>query len=152
MRSVILQPLRYPVTLVVSLVFALLVLVPASTGLWAEGLKAFDRAYPVVEMSGTLLRATDNEVVVSIAGRKLRDCQYLRITAYAVGSDGVMRDAYIERVDHPEKGETKPIGAYDIGAWRVWPTHGAAAVRVYVHHVCGSRLVTTLIADVSAGR
>lgn len=108
----------------------------------------YDRMFPVVEMTGTLISRGDNEAVIAIGGRKLRECSYVRIQAYSVGADGNMTDAFISRTDIPESGETKPPGNFQVGTWRVWPLPQSRGLVVYVNHLCGSRIVLTKIADI----
>lgn len=139
---------RYPGAAVAGLLAGLVLLVPMAQSVSQQALLTWDRLNPVVSMSGMLVQSSADEVVLSISGVKHRDCQYLRITAYTEWADGSMRDAYISRIDMPEKGETKPKGNFHIGSWRVWPRAGGVRVLAYVHHLCGSRMVTTKVADV----
>lgn len=108
----------------------------------------YDQAFPVVEMSGTLISHSNNEAVIAIGGSKLRECSYVRMQAYSRAADGNMMDAFIMRVDTPESGVTRPVGAFRIGTWRVWPLPQSKGVVVYISHLCGSRLVMTKIVDI----
>lgn len=107
----------------------------------------YDRMFPVVDMTGTLISQGDNEAVIAIGGRKLRECSYVRIQAYSVGADGNMTDTFISRTDIPESGATKPQGNFQIGTWRVWPLPNSRGITIYVSHLCSSRVVLTKIAE-----
>lgn len=122
---------------------------PVGHSWWRAALSSYDEASPVVVMRGELIGRDADAVFLRIEGQKLRNCTYLRVQAYAKDSDGQLTDAYLQRVDRPERGDTKPTGNYSIGAWRVWPATGAAAVLVYVQHDCDGRLVVTKIAEVA---
>lgn len=107
----------------------------------------YDELRPVVVMRGVLLERRPGEVLVEIAGEKLRPCRYNAMHAYAVRG-GVRSDASIAREDRPVDGHTKPPGKYNIGIWRVWPVAGAERVVVYVSHTCDGRLVATNVAEI----
>jgi hypothetical protein len=114
-----------------------------------SGLEAFDQANPVVVMRATLEQSDADQIVIRLAGEKRRDCQYLSMQAYTRmrGSD-LLRDAYMQRIDTPETGVTRPIGVYEsFGTWRIWPRNEATAVAVYAQHSCGGRLVISRVAD-----
>lgn len=125
-----------------------LLLSPISWGAMDWLMAGYDRAYPVVEMSGQITGRTPTSVDVHISGRKSRDCTYIQLQAYAVRA-GTLHDANIQRLDIPERGDTKQRGAYDIGTWRVWPTDGATGALVMVQHLCAGRIVTTKITEVT---
>jgi hypothetical protein len=116
-------------------------------------LKQYDIDNPIVSMSGRLVDANPDEVLVNIAGTKSADradeCSFVRVQAYTKDAAGVLRDAYIKRVDMQEDGHTKPAGAFDIGVWRIWPRGDAVAVLVFALHDCGGRNVRTNIAEVA---
>jgi hypothetical protein len=124
-------------------------LAPLGMSLLNEAYLVYDGMFPVIKTEGRLLSAGNNEAVIAIVGEKLRPCTYVRIQAYSVGRDNNLEDAFIARVDSPESGETRPIGTYTFGAWRVWPLPDSKGIVVYVNHLCGSRLVLTKIADIS---
>lgn len=147
--NVVANVIRYPGAAVAGLLAGLVLLVPLAQSISAQATQTWDRFNPVVSMQGTLISASSEEIVLSIAGTKNRDCSYIRVSAYTEWSDGSLRDAYIMRTDMLEKGDTKPRGNYQIGTWRIWPRAGGVRALVYVHHQCGQRLVTTKIADVS---
>ena len=109
----------------------------------------YDALRPVVKISGERVGADDNAVLIHMVGDKLRDCNYLRVTAFTADGSGRMRDAYINREARRETGETKPRGSFDFGTWRLWPTDGALRAIVYISHQCGGRIVRTKIADVA---
>lgn len=136
-----------PFTIVIGLSLGGL-LVPLGTSLYDWLADRYDGAFPVVEMHGKLLSHGDNEAVIALGGRKLRDCSYIRIQAYSVGADGNMSDTFIARTDIPEHGGTRPIGEFQIGTWRVWPLPNSRGITVYINHLCGSRIVLTKVADI----
>jgi len=115
-----------------------------------SGLLSFYNKYmPVVEMTGKLVHTDGNSTLIHIVGEKQRDCKYVRIYAmYVFRGNGMLNDAFIERVSGPLDGSTKPIGSYDLGFWRVWPTDDATKVIVFVQHECGAETVLSKIAEV----
>jgi hypothetical protein len=121
---------------------------PLGVSLLNEAYLIYDNLYPVIKTEGKLLSVGAGEAVIAIVGEKLRPCTYVRIQAYAVGRDGNLEDAFIARIDAPESGETRPVGSYTLGAWRVWPLPNSKGIVVYANHLCGSRLVLTKIADI----
>ena len=137
---------RYPLTILFGVVIGVL-FSPLSFGLTDVLMAPFDKVYPVVEMQGVIVSRGQSSVDVRIGGTKNRDCTYLGIQAYAT-KGGRLHDLNVLRVDIQEKGDTKQIGIYDIGVWRMWPTDGASKVTVMVQHICAGRLVTTKIAEV----
>lgn len=136
-----------PLTIIVGIgLGAMLVPIGASFAEWTA--EQYDKAFPVVVMTGTLLSLSDNEAMISLQGRKLRKCAYIRTRAYAMDGDGDMHDTYIARADMPETGETRPVGAFQSGIWRVWPLPNSRSIVVYMNHLCGSRIVVTHGADI----
>ena len=115
---------------------------------WDSVLDAYDQAKPVVQMNGTLVRQDAESVWLSISGKKLRPCTYIRLNAYGRNSSGVLVDAFARREDQPETGQTKPTGLFSIGLWRVWPKGDATAILVFSQHDCSGRIVLTKIAEV----
>lgn len=124
---------------------------------WSDNLlnhyhEAYDQGNPVVVMSGTLVKQDAESAYVHMAGTKQvnrsSECTYVRVKAYTRNAAGVMKDAYIQRVDMPEDGHNKPPGNFDIGVWRIWPKDDASSVVVYAIHSCNGRQVRTVIADV----
>lgn len=112
---------------------------------------AYDDAFPVVEMKGAFISRLDDAVVISVKGRKLRDCQFLKIDSYSVMPDGVRLDAYESRLNggRIDKG-TKPIGDFDLGHWQIQPINTqAVAVEMYVEHMCRGHITITKIAEVA---
>lgn len=125
------------------------VLVPAGT-YFADAIAAqYDETFPVVEIRGTLVSVADGEAVISMSGKKNRECTYIGIRAYSLGKDGNLSDAFIARTDTPINGNTRPVGSFVIGTWRVWPLPDSRGITVYANHLCGSRIVLTKIADVA---
>ena len=109
----------------------------------------YDDWRPVVKITGKRVSAEGNAVLIHMAGAKLRNCEYLRVSAFTADVSGSMRDAHIGREARRETGETKPLGSFDLGVWRLWPTDGALRAIVYISHQCGDRIVRTKIADVA---
>lgn len=126
-------------------------LAPASHTWWLTGLRYYDEVKPVVRMSSRLLAHDGDGILVTFSGEKLRACIYLRIQAYTVMPEGALEDAYIRRADLPERGDTKPLGVYSLGTWRIWPVSGAKGVLIYVQHDCDGRLVQTRIGHIDFG-
>jgi len=110
----------------------------------------YNKHMPVVEMTGKLVHTDGNSTLIHIVGEKQRDCKFVRIYAmYVFRGNGMLNDAFIERVSGPPPdGSTKPVGSYDLGFWRVWPTDDATKVLVFVQHECGSETVLSKIAEV----
>lgn len=125
-----------------------LFLAPVGQSAWDATRAYYDEMRPVVVMSIRLVDVSAGEVRVRIVGEKRRACDYLRMQAYTRGADGSLADAYARREDRKERGDTKPIGAYDIGVWSIWPASGAVAVLMAVQHDCGGRIVLTKIGEV----
>lgn len=109
---------------------------------------AYDARFPVVEMTGAVVAVRNNAALVHIKGTKLRDCKYLRMIGYVVSEDGQRRDVFVRRVGVPESGDTKSLGAYDIGVWEIGPLDGAGRVQIETRHLCGEHEVRTVVADV----
>jgi hypothetical protein len=124
------------------------ILVPAGTYFADAVAERYDAAFPVLEMTGNLVSASDGEAVISMAGTKNRDCTYIGIRAYSLDKDGNMSDVFIARTDNPTVGSTRPVGTFIIGSWRIWPLPDSKGVTVYASHLCGSRIVITKIAEV----
>ena len=140
---------RYPVSFIFGGAMFVLLMLPLSQSIYLTAARMFDDRFPVVEMSGALISATDGEVILSIGGTKNRDCEYLRLQAYTVNANGTLGDASVSRIDRFERGDTKPKGRYSIGSWRIWPRGDAVRVIVYANHLCGARVVQTKIAEVA---
>jgi hypothetical protein len=138
---------KQPFTLAFAVILGL-VLAPLASLAWHATLTLYDSSFPVVDMHGEVLRADQYEAVVRIRGRKIRNCTYLRVQALTQDESGALQDAYIQRVDMGENGDTKMPGNYYLGDWRIWPRGEAVVVIVNVNHLCGDRLVTTRIVEV----
>jgi hypothetical protein len=127
-----------------------LIMVPVGDAGMSAMQAMYDASYPVLDMKGKLVARDGDAVLVSLVGKKLRDCTYLRMTAYSTGGDGVTHDAYVLRVDRPSQGDTKPAGAiYDIGVWKVWPIAAATQVEIWSMHQCDGRIVRSPLARVA---
>jgi len=138
---------RQPFTVLFAVIFGLLIAPLVTIGM--HGLASiYDDAFPVVSMHGELVYADKDEVLIRISGVKHRSCQYLRVQAMVRSANGDMSDAYIQRADIRENGDSKPPGNYYLGEWRIWPRSNAVEVVVNANHLCGDRLVITQIAKV----
>jgi len=129
------------------------VVMPGALDVWRANerarLVAYERATPVVTMTGSIVRRDGDAVFVHIAGTKHRECKYLGLQAYSVDATGRQHDANIKRVDVDERGDTKAPGVYDIGVWRVWPVREwAASTVIRSLHDCNGVTVSTVIANV----
>lgn len=110
---------------------------------------AYDRGHPVVVAEGVLFERDADSVTLAISGEKHRDCEYVAIAGYTIGSDGLLRSTYIQRVDQPSIGATRPVGRQSFGLWRLWPTDRSVRAEVWISHQCGGRLVRTKVAEVA---
>lgn len=106
----------------------------------------YDFLFPVVVMDGDILQRQPDFVDVHIWGEKRRNCKYMNLQAYT-REKNLMHDAKISRIDGPNVGNTKPLGTFDIGVWRVTPIENRTSVVVFVRHDCSGRVVLTKIAD-----
>lgn len=111
-------------------------------------MKFYDEINPVVTMSGEKIDQRDGAVFIRISGEKRRECRYTGLQTFGVDNRQEMHFVQAQYIGLGNKG-TLPKGALDLGIWRLWPTDGAQAVRVYVNHDCNGRLVTTKIAEVT---
>ena len=146
MRLILESIKRYPIALLIGAIFGLLAS-PISVQITDAVFRPFDRAFPVVEMQGVIISRSGDAVDIHMSGTKNRECTYVQLLPYAVRGDR-MHDLSIQRLDSIVKGDTKPLGNFDIGVWRVWPVGGASAVVIMVQHICAGRIVTTKIAEV----
>ena len=112
---------------------------------------AYDQAFPVLRMHGTVVARESDAVTIHIKGEKLRgdECRLLSVYGYAVMPSGALADATAKRVDIQETGRVRDAGVYDIGHWRVVPvSKNAVRVKVVTQHDCVGRVVISTIADV----
>lgn len=115
------------------------------------GMSIYNQTADVVNMSAQVVTKDTNSIVLHITGEKLRNCRFVRLTAYyAFKGNGMLVEAFKERLDgpHPD-GATRPVGMHDIGYWRIWPTDEASKVLMYVHHECSGETVLSKIAEVT---
>jgi hypothetical protein len=126
-----------------------LLLAPVGQTWWRGLLSYYDDAKPVVVMQAQLLTRTDHDAVLRIYGDKLRPCTYLRMQTYWRDSMGELHDAFAQRLDMPNRGDSKPLGSFDIGQWRVWPVQGAKSIVMFSQHDCDGRLVSTKMVEVA---
>ena len=109
----------------------------------------YDKNTPVVAMAGLVVEKTHEHVDVRIKGEKLRQCDYVRMSAMTQNASGLM-DADIVRIDNrPNDGATKPPGHYDLGVWRIKPVADGERAMVFVQHRCDGVTVVSKIADVA---
>lgn len=139
---------RQPFTMIFAVILGLLLAPMVSFG-WDATIQLYDRAFPPVSMKGEVLRADQYEAVVRIRGQKLRKCTYLRLQALTQDRNGELLDAYIQRIDMVENGDTKAPGNYFFGDWRIFPRSNAVAVIVDANHLCGDRIVVTRVVEVN---
>ena len=123
-------------------------LAPLGQTAWDAVQNYYDDSFPVVRMSGRLVKADADSVWLEVSGEKLRTCTYIRIQSYVKSASGVLTDSYVRRENMPERGDNKPLGKFSIGVWRVWPRSDAVAVLLYVQHDCDGRMVSTKVAEV----
>ena len=95
-----------------------------------------DAVLPVVIANSVSMSKEENAVVIKIEGWKIRECTYLGVQAFAVPQNGAKVDAFLVRLDQPATNRTKPIGKFNMGTWRVWPTVGAERMVVYAAYSC----------------
>ena len=113
----------------------------------------YETSAPVVDMHGVVVERTDESVLIHITGRKLRSCEFMRVTAFTANGAGELKDAYLERFSgKAQDGATKPVGMHDLGLWRVWPVAGSARASVFAQHDCNGELILSRIADVDLTR
>jgi hypothetical protein len=112
-------------------------------------LTKYDAFFPVVTTNVTIVRATPDEILLSISGVKHREC-FLSRPPHAEGrtSGGTPVEMSIERVDKKETLSTRPIGPFAAGLWRLWPRGSAASVQVYLTYDCDGRVIVAKYADV----
>jgi len=129
------------------IVFLLFVLAHLVTPMLTEILNDRAANAPVVKMGGILTARNDDMVTIALIGEKLRECEFVKMNAFTV-INGEMHDSNLIGPDSPVRG-TRPVGIYNLGEWRVWPTNGAEKVMIFVHHSCNGKTVFTKIADVN---
>jgi hypothetical protein len=109
--------------------------------------EAFDIHNPVLRATSRVIARDADQIILSISVRKVRACHYLRMQAFGVARGGDMVDINLARTDRAEDGETRPVGEYNIGTWRVWPVAGSKAVVIYSNHLCDGRMVLSKVAE-----
>jgi hypothetical protein len=114
--------------------------------------RATDVLVPVVEGSAEIVDKQPGVVTVRLvaARSQYRDCKYLGLQAFSRLPSGLLREAYAKRMDKPASNVSRPPGIrWQAGTWDIWPTDSANAVVIYAQYDCGSRLVSSLLAEVS---
>lgn len=113
---------------------------------------AYDGAFPVLRMTGEVVKREPGAVVIHIKGEKVRgdECRLLTVYGYTVAPSGVLIDASATRVDAVATGRVRESGHYDIGWWRVVPVSmDAKRAIVMTQHDCVGRVVLSTVADVA---
>ena len=109
----------------------------------------YDQWNPVIEANAQVTEITPEGVTVHLTGVKHRQCLYVGLSALNPAHNGdIPPRVFIQRVDTPETGETRPLGPLDMGLWRLWPTQGVRHIEIYAQHVCSGRIVVTPVARV----
>jgi hypothetical protein len=139
---------KQPFTVMFAVLLGLL-LAPLVSVVRDAAVGAYDRSFPVVRVSAKLVSKSADEIVISMHGTKERDCTFLRVQAYARFNGRELVDVNIRRIDVVENGDTKALGGYFLGTWRLWPTAYAKGVIVDVNHLCNDHVVVTRVADLS---
>jgi hypothetical protein len=116
-----------------------------SPGPWL--VEMYDARNPVLKLDAKVVLATADSVVISATGDKVRSCQYVRLQAYGVDTNGVLYDASIERIDQFEDKDSKPVGSFNFGTWRIWPRGNSVRVQIFSQYLCGQRMVVQRILD-----
>lgn len=107
-----------------------------------------DSVFPVVSMNAMVIQKMPTEIVVKLAGRKNRDCKYEGVRAYSQVGD-LLRDLNMERIDKPAESITRPVGHFDFGTWRVWPTTTTKTMVIYIQYDCSGRDVHVRAVEVA---
>lgn len=117
---------------------------------WRESARITQqRGTPVVRASARVVEQVSDSVVVHITGQKLRDCAIVGLQAFALDRSGVMAAATLTKVGATAPLVNRPVGPFDAGWWRVWPTGTTAQrVRIYVTHTCAGVDVRSVLAEV----
>lgn len=114
-------------------------------------LSAYDNHFPVLTMTGSIVKVEASAITLKISGTKHRgeECRLVSVYGYTLSADGIKHDAIAERVDTPAMGRIRDKGTYDIGLWRVYPVvSNAVSLEVWTHHTCVNRPVLSKISDV----
>jgi hypothetical protein len=138
---------RAPFTILAGLVIGVAMTIVMRPGVDAM-LSIYDAANPVIVARGDVITATPDEITIALTATKVRMCQYMRLQAYGRRADGVLDDPNIARIDQTEDRDTKPLGTFSLGVWRIWPRGKATSVVIYSEHSCSGRLVRTKLIDI----
>lgn len=109
-----------------------------TAGLWLL-IAALSSGIPVVaQISTTLHSFRPGEMVVSVVGNKVRDCQWKQNDAYVVDNKGILYEASLEYVKDIIPGNSRPVGIQSFGTWKITYDKSIAArsVEVYSSHSC----------------
>jgi len=100
----------------------------------------WDRTHPVATGTTKLLMRDGDAVEYELTVNKIRTCEFVRITPYAVAADGQRQALNTQRLDRPERVISHPPGPVFAGRWRAWPTDGTKRIEVVISYLCGDRL------------
>ena len=103
----------------------------------------------VVVGSGTIIARDRDSVTVRVEGEKVRDCMFLSMAGYVLGSDGLLRSTYLARADQPATGATRPVGRQSFGEWMFWPVSGSTRLEIWFAHQCEGRIIRSQAAVVN---
>lgn len=78
-----------------------LIFVPVGALFLDSAQQAYDKTHPVVNAQARLVQRDSDAVLVELYGDKLRECNYVGISAYSLDSAGILHDAFISRIDRP---------------------------------------------------
>lgn len=135
-------------TLVFAVLFGIFIAPTSNSGVHSI-YGVYDSMYPPVKMQGTLVEKSMDYAIVHIEGENLRQCKFIQMDSYS-RRDGYLR--YTSEMPFNQASydaNTRPLGTFDMGNWKVWPTKGADAVFLYMEHDCDNRIVVTKVAEVS---
>lgn len=101
----------------------------------------YDMIFPIVSMEAQVVQKNPAEVIVKLTGSRNRgNCLYLGPQAYTeVGKR--LSDLYMDRIDKPADGKSRPVGDFDFGVWRIWPTEKTRNLVIYMTYNCSGRYV-----------
>lgn len=131
----------------------LAVAVGAAIGIWAvmptgtdeQALTTalYDKAFPVIQASATVVTRTDTDMRVRMHSWKHRDCQLLEVQAYDVDSGGHVTRLLFERADGAQPSNMPP-GKFRSAEYRIAPVPAHRLALSFMHS-CQGRTVRTPI-------
>jgi hypothetical protein len=114
----------------------------------------YDSFNPVVKMSGTLVEANKDYVLITITGEKLRgeECKVINGYGYFKDHAGFSHDAILERIDSDLPSRVRDKGLYNVGTWKVHPRiMDAKSVHISVQHICNGRSIISEVTNIKLG-